>query len=174
MKHHLNVLIIALRVIIFALGVMVGWEVLALIGIIQEGSVAADEYFEDLFTPMRFGYNPLWMGIVFIVLNIGLIAYLIWSMVRLYRCFLKFEKGNVFYTKQAAEFRAIGAGIIIFAKSRYLLFCTMGAVVYFDLSVFYKQLIPFLAIYLIGKIFLVLSYVSETGEVLKEEHDLTV
>ena len=173
-KHHLNVLIISLRVILFCLGLYAMYHFVLLAGFISKGGLDfAIDYTSELFKPLRKA-DTVVFPIIFVILHIALIVYLIITLVRLYKSFLYFEKERVFYQKQGEDLRKIGAGIIIFAKGRYLLFCTMGVVIYFDLTVFFTQLIPLLGLYLVGKIFLVLAYISEKGEVIKEENELTI
>lgn len=173
-KHHLNVLIIALRVILFCLGVYALYHLAILVGFLSEGGLEfAKDYTSGIFKPMR-DPDTIVYPVVFVALHVALIVYLIITLVKLYKSFVLFEKDYVFYNNQSEDLKKIGAGIIIFAKGRYLLFSAMGAVVYFDLTIFFTQLIPFLSLYLIGKLFLVLSFVSQKGEVIKEENDLTV
>lgn len=174
MKYHLNILMIALRIIIFALLLMILYNSVAGLGIVTVQSKESMDAYFDMFQILRpHGNTPLYSGI-FIGTYVGLLIYLLIITIKLYKTFSRFEGGHMFYARQGAELRQIGGGIIIFAKSRYLIFCIMGAIVFGDIFVFFKQVPIFLALYLIGKIFLVMSYVSVEGESLKEENDLTV
>lgn len=80
----------------------------------------------------------------------------------------------MFYHTQGDELRKAGAAVIIFAKSKYLLLVTMGTMVYVDLAIFFTEIPAFLALYLSGKFILLMSYMAEKGEYIKEEVDLTI
>ncbi|MGV3461490.1 MAG: DUF2975 domain-containing protein [Flavobacterium sp.] len=174
MKYHLNILMIALRIIIFVLAIMILYNCAAGVGIITEQSKDAINAYFDMYHTSRPHNNTPLFSAIFISFYIFLLVYLLVAAIKLYRVFGRFENGYMFYDRQGAELRKIGAAMIIFAKGRYLTFCVMGAVIYGDIFVFFTQAPIFLALYLIGKIFLVMSYVSAEGELIREENDLTV
>lgn len=103
-----------------------------------------------------------------------LIVYLIYGIIRFYRCITKIENGKMFYTTQGEEFRKAANNIIGFAKLKYLLFCGVGMLYFFDLEILFRQLPSFIAIYLLGKLILLMSYMTQTGEFVKQENELTI
>ena len=188
MKHHINIVIIALRVILFASGLMCVYNLVRAFGFIMDDNTKEIyDYFHIYFTPLTpsvtksinalgntYFPNIQWLAIGFPIAYTALIIYGMSGIVRLYKCLLKIEKGQIFYTEQGVQFRKVGGTIIIFAKIKYLLFCFTGIIVYFDVSTFAKQLPELLTLYLIGKLILIMSYMAEKGEFIKEENDLTV
>ena len=177
MKHHLNIIIIALRVIFAAIAINAIYNFISSVIFIQTDDPAViTEYFSNTFTPLipRDVTISKWFASAFTLLYGILLIYGITAVIRFYKCLLKIEKGNMFYEEQGTQLRKTGATIIIFAKLQYLLFCTMGGMFYFDLTQFFKQLPEFLALYLIGKLILLYSYMAEKGEFIREENDLTV
>ncbi|MDV6167547.1 DUF2975 domain-containing protein [Flavobacterium sp. DG1-102-2] len=188
MKHHINIVIIALRVILFAAAVM------CFINLIKtyEFFFTTDidklySYFDNHFTPIdavtlnnrkllsaSHITNLKWVAIGFTLCYTALLMYGMSGIVRFYKCLLKIEKNQIFYHEQGAQFRKVGATVIIFAKVKYVLFCFAGILSYFDISQFFKQIPMLLSLYLIGKLILIMSYMAERGEFIKEENDLTV
>jgi hypothetical protein len=134
MKHHLNILLLAIRAAIIILtGTAVYRFFCAYVSFTDKE--AAIDYVHSTFTVPR---GPLIIETypiqVFFILYGLLLCYLVYVLVKLYRSFDNLYKGNIFYESQAAELRKEGSGIIIFAKLQYLLFCATGSVFYFDLA----------------------------------------
>jgi len=177
MKHHLNVILLTLRGSILA---AIGWAILHFVTAhsifthkysrVIEYSLT--EYFKPIsWTP--YCDDTLFAGLFCIVYGI-LLGYLIYGLLRFYMCLYNIEKGKMFYITQGADFKKAGSAIIIFAKLKYLLFCGVGCIYYSDFSTLKNQLPSFLAIYLIGKLILIMSYMAEKGEFIKEENELTI
>lgn len=178
MKHHINIIILALRFAIAAAGFMALFQLgAAFVFLTQNEPDTVKDFFGDYFTPLASNMpyrNNEWFGGAFCIIYAGLLIYAIIGTIRFYKCLLRIEKGKMFYSTQGHEFCKAGAAIIIFAKCRYLLFCTMGSTVYFDLTIFFRELPSFLAIYLVGKLILLMSYMAEKGEFIQEENELTI
>lgn len=188
MKHHLNVVIIALRVILFAAGIMCIFNLVMTYGFIADNDTdAIYSYFREYFSPLdqavvgnidKLGaayFAPIqYLAIGFTLSYTALLIYGMAAIVRFYKCLLKIEKGQMFYNEQGIQFRKAGATIIIFAKLKYLLFCLVGILSYLDIITFFREIPEFLAIYLIGKFILIMSHMAETGEFIKEENELTI
>lgn len=177
MKHHLTVLIIAIRVIIAVGAIMAVFSFFkSATFLLSDDHTAIREYFSSYFTPFTSlsYHNTKWLAGCFTILYGILLMYGVMGATRIYYSLLNIKNGGVFYQDQANEFKKAGANIIIFAKVKYLLFCTMGVLAYFDLTVFITQVPSFITIYLIGKLFLVINYVIQKGEIIKEENDLTI
>lgn len=187
MKHHLNVIIIALRVVLFVVGTMCIYNMIMAFGLIQNDDQAAiNDFFLNYFKApdmvvgdidklgARYFFNVKWLAVGFTITYTALLVYVMTGIVRLYKCLLKIEKGQMFYNEQGIQFRKVGGTIIVFAKLKYLLFCFTGIMSYLDISTFLKQIPAFLVLYLTGKLILVMSYMAEKGEYIKEENELTI
>lgn len=174
--HHINVIIIALRVVIFVSATMALFNFrMAYKFISEQNPKHIKNYFTEFFSlDSQLNHNNIWLASTFAILFGLLLTYLIYGAVWFYKCLLRIEKGKMFYSTQGEDFKKAGAAIIIFAKLKYLLVCAMGLVVYFELDVLFTQLLPFLGIYLIGKLILLMSYMAEKGEFIKEENELTI
>jgi len=188
MKHHINIVIIALRVILFAAAVMCIINLLKAYEFISTSDIDnLYSYFDTLFTPIDsatlnnrkilgvpYLANLKWIAIGFTLCYTALLIYGMLGIIQFYKCLLKIEKDQIFYHTQGNQFRKVGATVIIFAKVKYILFCFIGILSYFDISQFFKQIPMLLSLYLIGKLILIMSYMAERGEFIKEENDLTV
>ena len=176
-RHHINVIIIALRVVIVWAGAVALYSFgTAAVFIIENDPLLVKEEFSGIFTPFvaRSYHNNVWLASIFSILFGFLVIYLIRGIVRFYKCLLRIEKGKMFYNTQGEDFRKAGSAIIIFAKLKYLLFCAMGALAYFQFTIFFTELLPFIGVYLIGKLILLMSYMAEKGEFIQEENELTI
>jgi len=188
MKHHLNVVIIALRVILFAAGIMCIFNLVMTYGFMADNDAdAIYSYFREYFSPLnqtvvgnidKLGaayFAPIqYLAIGFTLSYTALLIYGMAAIIRLYKCLLKIEKGQMFYNEQGTQLKKVGATVIIFAKVKYLLFCFTGVMSFLDISTFVKQIPELLAVYLIGKFILIMSHMAETGEFIKEENELTI
>ena len=186
--HHINVVIIALRIILFAAALVCIFNLIIGYAFINENdpSVINDfllNYFSNFVkvnpTDMkslgvRSFFDIKWLAIGFMIAYTALIIYGMSGMVRLYKCLLKIEKGQIFYNEQGNQLRKVGGTIIIFAKIKYVLFCFVGIVSFADISTFITQIPGFLALYLIGKLILIMSFIAEKGEFIQEENELTI
>jgi len=172
MKRNLNIILLAVRAIIIVVGAICLYHLTSLYAVLINDYDAAT-IITSYFKPSA-GIADVWAEPLFLGLYSALLGYLVFVLVRLYKSFDNLQKGNVFYPKQSKEFKAAGNGIIIFAKCKYLLFCSFGALPFHDFGIFFKEVAPFLVVYLLGKLILVLYYLAEKGEYLREETDLTV
>jgi hypothetical protein len=172
MKYHLNIILLALRAAIIIVIGMVAYHAFGVYANIADpnGFAIVSSYFkmQDFIIPTTWG-APLFLSLYSILL-----AYLVVKLIKLYKSLNNLQKGNVFYEQQSAEFKSAGSGIIIFAKCKYLLFCAAGTLIYANIWVFFTELASFFALYLIGKFVLVLYYMAQKGEYLREENDLTI
>ncbi|MFD2601517.1 hypothetical protein [Flavobacterium suzhouense] len=177
MKHHLNIIILALRAVItFAAGMILYYIGYAYLFISNDETALIKDFFYDYFTPITSAVpdvNNKWFAIAFCVVYSALLVYAIVGVTRLCNCLISIRKGKMFYHTQGNEFRRAGSTFIIFAKSRYILFCTT-AVLYFDVTIFFRQLPSFLLLYLLGKLILLLAHITEKGEFIQEENELTI
>jgi|GEM_PF-1937030 len=188
MKHHLNVIIIALRVVLFAATVVCVYNLVRAFGFIQNtNSIEVNKFLMDYFTPLekinlndidwlaaRYFFDIKWLAVGFMLAYTAVLIFGMSGIIRLYKCLLKIEKGQMFYNEQGIQFKKAGATIIIFAKLKYLLFCLVGILSYLDIITFFREIPEFLAIYLIGKFILIMSHMAEKGEFIKEENELTI
>ena len=188
MKHHLNIIIVALRVILFVAGIMCVFNLGQAYGFIHiNDQKSINDFFLNYFTQVdntavnqrqllgaSYFFNTKWLVIGFLVAYTALLIYGMTGIVRLYKCLVKIEKGKMFYNEQGVQLRKAGATIIIFAKVKYVLFCFTGIMSYLDITTFFKQIPAFLTLYLVGKLILIMSYIAEKGEFIKEENELTI
>lgn len=187
-RHHINVVIIALRVILFGAALICIYNLIMAFRFIEENDpTIINDFLLNYFTALgkldsqalqslgtRYLFDIKWLAIGFMVAYTTLIIYAMSGLVRLYKCLLKIEKGQMFYNEQSNQLRKVGATVIIFAKLKYLLFCFIGIMSFLDISTFFKQLPEFLAFYLLGKFILIMSYMAEKGEFIQEENELTI
>lgn len=174
MKHHLNIILLALRASIIIMGAMAIWKLINAYSAFKYPDEAGDIVHSNFnvinkASPVDTDFLP-----PYLMLYALLLVYLVYVLVNLYRSFNNLEKGAVFYSKQSAEFKRGGAGLIIFAKCKYLLVCGFGAICFRDLTSFLSEIPMFLLVYLTGKLVLVLYFMAEKGEHLREETELTV
>lgn len=172
MKHHLTIILLALRagiIIVAGMAVIYAYSAYSYT-ITPDDTLFGLSYFKIKPNALR----PLWGAPLFLALYSLLLGYLTYVLAKLYKSFSNLQKGNVFYEKQSAQFKSSGSGIIIFAKCKYLLFCAFGAIFFSNISIFIAEALPFITMYLIGKFILVLYYMAEKGEYLREENELTI
>jgi hypothetical protein len=178
MKHHLNIILLALRIGMVVAAIEAVYQfVFAVFFFTADGPEIVKEFFSSYFTPIAKSVpyrNNEWFGAAFCLIHSGLLLYVTLGLRRLYKCLRQIKKGEMFYHTQGDELRKAGAAVIIFAKSKYLLLVTMGTMVYVDLAIFFTEIPAFLALYLSGKFILLMSYMAEKGEYIKEEVDLTI
>ncbi|MDV6167548.1 DUF2975 domain-containing protein [Flavobacterium sp. DG1-102-2] len=178
MKHHLNIIILALRAAItFATGMVLYYFGTAYRLITQNDPALLKGIFANYFTPLYHNTidgNRIWLGTAFCIAYGLLLIYIIIGITCFYRCLLRIEKGKMFYHTQGNQFRRAGSTFIIFAKVKYVLFVATGTLLYFDVKIFFTEIPAFLALYLIGKLILVMSHMAEKGEFIKEENELTI
>ena len=174
--HHINIIIIALRVLIAVAGLMAIFNIgSGILLLIENDPEAARNFLDDTFTiPSYHIKEEILFAGAFAILYGILLIYLIYGIIRFYKCLLRIERGKMFYNEQSEDFRKAGAAVIIFAKAKYLLFSSVGLLLYFDIPVFFKQMLPFLGVYLTGKLLLVMAYMAEKGEFIQEENELTI
>ncbi|KGO91137.1 DUF2975 domain-containing protein [Flavobacterium subsaxonicum] len=175
MKYHLNIILLALRAAIVLVFGMVAFYALNIYDSIlnPNAETVVDSYLPQFKIP-QFIIPPAWGTPVFLSLYLLLLIYLIFKLLELHKSLANLKNGHVFYERQSAEFKSAGSGIIIFAKCQYLLFCTLGTLVYANIAIFLTELPWFFALYLIGKFVLLLHYMAQKGEFLREENELTV
>lgn len=177
MKHHLNIILIALRLIIVVVACMAGFYLISC-GASFLYPDAALSFSNMSFTPINSGLKYTAYEAQFIPWFLGcyglLLVYFTRVLITLRKCFVRLKKGDIFYEEQAAQFRRAGGGIIIFAKCRYLLMCAFGAIFFKALQLFVTEIPVFLFIYLMGKLVLVLHHMAEKGAFLREENELTI
>lgn len=188
MKHHINIVIIALRVVLFAVALMCIYNLFRSYGFFMNEDInELYNYFSDYFNPIdevginsrkllgaSYIFDLKWLAIGFTISYTALLIYGMAAIVKFYKCLLRIEKGQMFYYEQGTEFRKVGGNIIIFAKVKYVLFCLVGILSYFDITQFFKQIPQLLLLYLVGKLILIMSYMAEKGEFIKEENELTI
>ena len=174
MKHHLNIILLAMRIMIVCIGITALYNLFyAYISVVtpDEAISLINEKFHKSPKPINIDTTPL----PYYFASCGLLwCYLVYVLVQLHRSFSRLEKGNVFYDKQPTEFKRAGGGLIIFAKCNYLLHCGFGAVFFMSFLSFFKEIPQFLFIYLTGKLVLVMYHLAKKGTFLKEEADLTI
>ncbi len=178
MKHHINIIALAVRAAIIIASCMAFFQLgAAVLFHFEDGQLLVKEFFSDYFTPLAKSTpyrNNEWYGSAFCVIYAALLIYFVTGLRRFQKSLKRINKGGMFDPGQDAAFRKAAANVVIFAKSKYLLFCTMGSLLYFDLTIFFRQIPSFLAIYLIGKFIYLVSGMAEKGAFIQEENQLTI
>ncbi|AXG73805.1 DUF2975 domain-containing protein [Flavobacterium arcticum] len=174
MRYHLNIILLAIRAMIIVIIVYTGMQLFKAYATFLNPTGFENTIREEFDTFSK-GFD-ISQGALpyFYILYAILLGYLVYVLITLYRSFDRLQKGEVFYKKQAAEFKRAGGGIIIFAKCKYLLFCVFGVFFFRSFSIFIKEIPMFLVVYFLGKLVLVLYYLAEKGTFLKEENELTI
>lgn len=178
MRHHISIIILAVRAAIAIASCMALFHLaMAIFFHIQDGHLLVKEFFSDYFTPLTSGTpysNNEWYGSAFCIIYASLLIYGVSGLQRFQKSLKRIRKGEIFGPGQDESFRKAAATVVIFAKSKYLLFCTMGSILYFDLTIFFRQMPSFITIYLIGKFIYLVSGMVEKGAFIREENELTI
>ncbi len=178
MKHHINIIALAVRAAIVIASCMAFFHLaMAILFHFEDGHLLVKEFFSDYFTPLAKATpysNNEWYGSAFCIIYAALLIYCVTGLRRFYKNLKSIKNGKIFEPGQDEAFRKAAATVVIFAKSKYLLFCTMGSLLYFDLTIFFRQLPSFLAVYLIGKFIYLMSGMAEKGTFIQEENELTI
>jgi len=177
MKHHLNIILLALRVAIVVAACMAGYQFICF-GACMYYQDASLNLLNHYFTPITPNYKYGGYQAQFLpwyCLCYGfLLTYFTRVLIRLRQCFVKFKAHTIFYEEQAQQIKRAGTGIILFAKGRYLLLCAFGAIFFNAIQLFVTEIPAFLMFYLLGKLVLVLHYMAKKGAFLREENELTI
>ena len=178
MRHHINIITLAVRAAIVIASCMAFIQlIMAILFHFEDGSLLVKDFFSDYFTPLAKSTpysNNEWYGSAFCIIYAMLLIYCVSGLVRFYKSLNLINKGEIFGEGQVVAFRKTASTVIIFAKSKYLLFCTMGSLLYFDLTIFFREIPSFLAVYLIGKFMYLMSGMAEKGTFIQEENELTI
>ena len=178
MRHHINIIALAVRVAMAAASCMaVFYLAMGVFFHVEDGHLLVKEFFSDYFTPLSKATpysNNEWYGTAFCFIYAGLLIYCVTGLKRFHRSLKRIKKGGMFEPGQDESFRKAAATVVIFAKSKYLLFVTMGSLLYFDLTIFFREIPSFLAVYLIGKFIYLIAGMAEKGTFILEENQLTI
>jgi len=178
MRHHINIIALAVRVAIAAASCMaLFYLAMAIFFHLEDGHLLVKEFFSDYFTSITSSVpyrNNEWFGSAFCITYVGLLIYCVTGLQRFHKGLQRIKKGGMFEPGQDESFRKAAATVVIFAKSKYLLFVTMGSLLYFDLTIFFREIPSFLAVYLIGKFIYLISGMAEKGTFIQEENQLTI
>ena len=175
-KHHINVIITASRILIAIASIFAVINIgMGILMIIKNDHDLARDFLSQTFKLPDFIINEeVWIAVIFGLLYGTLLFYLVYGVKQFYKCLNKIKAGKMFYNEQSDSLRKAGAIIIIFAKVKYLLFSTIGLIAFFDIPILFKQILPFLGVYLAGKILLLMAHMAEKGVFIKEENELTI
>ncbi|MGQ2983463.1 hypothetical protein [Flavobacterium sp.] len=178
MRHHINIIALAVRIAITVASCMAAFYLAMVVFFhLEDGHLLVKEFFSDHFTPITSGvtyHNNEWFGSAFCIIYAVLLIYCVTGLQRFHKGLKRIKKGGMFEPGQDESFRKAAATVVIFAKSKYLLFCTMGSLLYFDLTIFFREIPSFLAVYLIGKFIYLISGMAEKGTFIQEENQLTI
>nr|WP_322625049.1 DUF2975 domain-containing protein [uncultured Flavobacterium sp.] len=173
MKRNITIITTALLLVLIPLSIYIALCFIAgLGGLTNEVSRFSKYLITEFFTPKR--------EVDGISLSLFLIAYsaliaCLFVYVNSLRLTLKdIAKKGAFEDNNANKLRASGRGLVRFAWSKYLLFSLFGPIAVWDIGVLFYQLLPFLALYTIGKFILVIADMTQRGEMLLEETELTI
>ncbi|WP_294820776.1 hypothetical protein [uncultured Flavobacterium sp.] len=178
MRHHINIIALAVRAAIVIASCMAFIHLaMAVLFHLEDGQPLVKQFFSGYFTPLTKAtpyHNNEWYGSAFCIVYAALLIYCVTGLQRFQKGLKRIKKGYIFEEGQDKAFRNAAASVIIFAKSKYLLFCTMGSLLYFDLTIFFREIPSFLAIYLIGKFMYLISGIAEKGAFIRQENELTI
>ncbi|WP_294733902.1 DUF2975 domain-containing protein [uncultured Flavobacterium sp.] len=172
MKRNLKIIIGTLCVLMLVAALYFCVIIGALFDIEIEGQGTLTDFVMSDFTRYKVASKAaVFVFLVLYAVTTGYLVYVLWYFVNV---LYKIHKGYTFYQDQSKGFKKSGSSIIIYGKSKFLLFLIFWAFFFYNPFVFVGGLVSYLTIYIIGKFLLVLSVMIEKGEVLKQEVDLTV
>lgn len=173
MKRNITIITTALLLVLIPLSIYIALCFIAgLGGLTNEVSRFTKYIIDDFFNPLEEA-DGTYLSLFLIAYSV-LMAYLFVTVNNLRFALKSIAKEGVFEDNQAAKLHRAGSGLIIFAKLKYLLFCAFGSLAMWDVVIFFRQLLPFLALYITGKFILVIADMAQRGEMLLEETELTI
>lgn len=173
MKRNIQIITTALLLVLIPLSVYIALcFICGLGGLTNEVGKFAHYITDDFFEPLEQPGDTLLS--LFLLAYSGLMAYLFITVNNLRFTLKSIYRKGVFEDNQAGKLRRAGSGIIIFAKLKYLLLCAFGSLAMWDVIIFFRQLLPYLALYITGKFILVIADMAKRGETLLEETELTI
>lgn len=173
MKRNITIITTALLLVLIPLSIYIAMCFIAgLGGLTNEVSRFTKYIIDDYFNPLQEADDT--MLSLFLISYSALMAYLFVTANNLRLTLRRIAKKGVFEDNQANKLRRAGSGLIIFAKLKYLMLCAFGSLAMWDVIIFFRQLLPFLALYITGKFILVIADMTLRGEMLLEETELTI
>lgn len=112
--------------------------------------------------------------VYFLIVNALLHVYALTQLWRARKIVLHISHFNAIYYDQSKEIKAVANGLLGFAKIHYILLMCFGVFFYMDIAIFIKALPAYLFVYVISKLLLLFSYVTQHAELLQQEQELTV
>lgn len=173
MKGNLKAILLTLKVLILFMcgtAIVQFFNAYKLMAVPEEAETMAREQFTGMH---GFADQPLTLAIFYALYGL-LLGYLVYVLLQLRRSFIRLNNDEVFYENQPSEFKKASSGIIIFAKTKYLLFIFVGVFWFNNPRIIFAEIPMLLISYLSGKIIYVFHYLTQKGALLKEETDLTI
>lgn len=173
MKRDVNIVIAAIVVLIIGFTILTGVTIISIFNDFNLGDdVPIREVLLSTFNNYSLADNI--HIITFLALYAMLNAAMVYILILLKRGLTAIKKGEIFTIKQTREFKMGGNGLIVFALAKYALFCFYGILAFHAPLIILKAFMPFLIVYLLGRVVLIVSHMTEKGEYLKKENDLTI
>jgi len=141
--------------------------------IISEKYTLYNYIISEYFKKGHYEPHPV-IGYIFLALVITLNIYLIISLFKANVLLKNYRVGTLLSLQQTKKIKSIGSRLIIYAKSWYTLHMIIGYFFYVDINAFFYALPQFLVFYILGKLMLFISAVTEEGTTYKQENDLTI
>lgn len=113
------------------------------------------------------------VGYILLILFCLLNIYLIIKLLKANLLLRDYRVGNLLNSKQTKKIKSIGSGLIIYATSWYTLHM-ISYFFYVDINTFFTALPQFIVFYILGKLMLFISAVTEEGSTYKQENELTI
>jgi|SRR5690606_21940794 len=174
--NHINVIITALRILLAIAAIMAVYNIgMGIFIIIKNNRELAHDFLNQTFKLPEYTISEeTQLAGIFAVLYGVFLAYLIYGIKRFYKCMIKIKSGKMFYNDQGEDFKKAGTAVITFAKAKFVLYSCTALVLHFDVPFLFKQILPFLGLYLTGKLLYIMAYMAEKGEFIQEENELTI
>lgn len=176
MKRDVNIVIAALIILIVGFSILTGVTIIAIFNDFKLGDdVHIREVLLSTFNNYSRNEHKTIHIITFLILYALLNAAMVYILILLKRGLTAIKKGEIFTVKQTREFRMGGNGLIVYALAKYAVLSLYGTLTFlFTPLIILKAFMPFLIVYLLGRVALIISHMTEKGEYLKKENDLTI
>ncbi len=173
MKRDVNIVIAAIAILIIGFIILTGVTTVA---VFKDFIVGGDVYIREVLLNQFHNYSLSnnFHITTYLALYSLLSAAMVYILILLKRGLTAIKKGEIFTDKQTREFRKGGNGLIVYALAKYAISCLYGILEFNSPLVIIKAFMPFLIVYLLGRVALIISHMTEKGEYLKNENDLTI
>ncbi len=172
MKENVRIIVSMLWFLII---VFTFYSIVSSVAIFINFELGGDVFIRDMLLDRFPNYklsDNIWI-IIFLTVHAILNWYIVYILFVLKRAFSSGEPA-LFTKLQTLQLKTGGNGLITYALLNYMLWSISGLLFFHSPLVVLQVFLPFLIVYMLGRLALVISYMTEKGTFLKEETDLTI